>query len=76
MQQTRSSFNMFIRVNVAEVCDARDDDNSTTAGQIKKKRKKITKVKAVSPSPFYNGKYHPSLLGQLALPYILRYAVS
>ncbi len=33
----------------------------------------IRKVKAVSPSPFYDGKYHPPLLGQLSLLYILRY---
>jgi hypothetical protein len=41
---------MPIRVNVAEVCPslpqgklARDDDDSTTAGQIKKKRKENNK---------------------------------
>ncbi len=82
---------MPIRVNVVQVCDARDDDtyphrivgSSTTAGKINKieevaspplaDRKKIEKVKTVSSSPFYDGKYHPPLLGQFALPYILRY---
>ena len=29
---------------------------------------KIVKVKAVSPSPFYDGKYHPPLFRQLTLP--------
>ncbi len=33
----------------------------------------IRKVKAVSPSPFYDGKYHPPLLEQLPLLYTLRY---
>jgi len=28
---------------------------------------KIRKVKAVSPSPFYDGKYHPPLIEQFAL---------
>ncbi|HRA12579.1 MAG TPA: hypothetical protein PKX31_12955 [Chitinophagaceae bacterium] len=27
----------------------------------------IRKVKAVSPSPFYDGKYHPPLFKQLSL---------
>lgn len=30
---------------------------------------KIRKVKAVSPSPFYDGKYHPPLMEQLTLLY-------
>jgi hypothetical protein len=29
--------------------------------------REIRKVKAVSPSPFYDGKYHPPLFGQLSL---------
>ena len=34
----------------------------------------IRKVKAVSPSPFYDGTYHPSLFKQLSLLYILKYS--
>lgn len=30
-------------------------------------------MKAVSPSPFYDGKYHPPLNEQFSLLYILRY---
>jgi hypothetical protein len=30
---------------------------------------KIRKVKAVSPSPFYDGKYHPPFIEQLTLLY-------
>ena len=33
----------------------------------------IRKVKEVSPSPFYDGTYHPPLLRQLSLLYLLRY---
>ena len=36
---------------------------------------KIIKVKAVSPSPFYDGKYHPPLFGQFALPCIINTSV-
>jgi|GEM_PF-6097652 len=32
----------------------------------------IRKVKAVSPSPFYDGTYHPSLFRQLNAAFILK----
>jgi len=34
-------------------------------------RLKIRKVKAVSPSPFYDGKYHPPKMSSLAAAFVI-----